>query len=188
LKPELSEGDVLVIFSQYGVPVHLKLVRDKESGKSRGFGWLKYEDQRSTVLAVDNLNGSKVLGRMMKVDHAFYEEKEVDEEYERLLAEELKNDLASDLEEEEEVKDNNNEFQDPLLLMQKAEGKEKREHRHGDDRHRYRHRGHNDRHRERSSDKDRAKGRERDRDREHRGRHKSGEHKGRDDDKTTAEK
>ena len=28
-----------------------------------------YEDQRSTVLAVDNLNGGKVLGRIIKVDH-----------------------------------------------------------------------------------------------------------------------
>lgn len=28
-----------------------------------------YEDQRSTVLAVDNLNGSQVLGRTLRVDH-----------------------------------------------------------------------------------------------------------------------
>lgn len=28
-----------------------------------------YEDQRSTVLAVDNLNGAKILDRTLKVDH-----------------------------------------------------------------------------------------------------------------------
>lgn len=28
-----------------------------------------YEDQRSTVLAVDNLNGAKVADRVMRVDH-----------------------------------------------------------------------------------------------------------------------
>ena len=28
-----------------------------------------YEDQRSTVLAVDNLNGSRVLDRTLRVDH-----------------------------------------------------------------------------------------------------------------------
>lgn len=28
-----------------------------------------YEDQRSTVLAVDNLNGAKVVERILKVDH-----------------------------------------------------------------------------------------------------------------------
>lgn len=38
----------------------IHLVRDKGSGKSKGFAFVKYEDQRSTVLAVDNFNGSKV--------------------------------------------------------------------------------------------------------------------------------
>ncbi|PSR87260.1 hypothetical protein BD289DRAFT_341728, partial [Coniella lustricola] len=69
---ELSEGDVITIFSQYGEPVFLKLARDRETGKSRGFGWLKYEDQRSTDLAVDNLGGATISGRMVSVDHARY--------------------------------------------------------------------------------------------------------------------
>ena len=47
----------------------VNLPRDKETGKTRGFGFLMYEDQRSTVLAVDNLNGAKVLERTLRVDH-----------------------------------------------------------------------------------------------------------------------
>lgn len=35
-------------------------MRDKKTGKSKGFCFLCYEDQRSTVLAVDNFNGIKV--------------------------------------------------------------------------------------------------------------------------------
>jgi len=73
---ELSEGDVLTIFSQYGNPVHLNLARDKETGKSRGFAFLKYEDQRSCDLAVDNLSGAAVLGRVLGVDHCRYQLKE----------------------------------------------------------------------------------------------------------------
>ena len=69
---ELSEGDVITIFSQFGEPVFLKLARDKETGKSKGFGWLKYEDQRSTDLAVDNLGGAEIGGRLIRVDHARY--------------------------------------------------------------------------------------------------------------------
>ncbi|KXX82369.1 RNA-binding motif protein, X-linked 2 [Madurella mycetomatis] len=69
---DLSEGDVITIFSQFGEPVFLKLVRDKETGKSKGFGWLKYEDQRSTDLAVDNLGGAEIGGRLIRVDHARY--------------------------------------------------------------------------------------------------------------------
>jgi RNA-binding motif X-linked protein 2 len=73
---ELSEGDILTIFSQYGNPVHINLVRDKETGKSRGFCFLKYEDQRSCDLAVDNLSGAGVMGRVMSVDHTRYKKKE----------------------------------------------------------------------------------------------------------------
>lgn len=47
----------------------VNLPRDKATGKQRGFGFLMYEDQRSTVLAVDNLNGAQVLGRTLRVDH-----------------------------------------------------------------------------------------------------------------------
>ncbi|TDZ74792.1 Zinc finger CCCH domain-containing protein 25 [Colletotrichum trifolii] len=69
---ELSEGDVITVFSQFGEPVWLKLARDKETGKSKGFGWLKYEDQRSTDLAVDNLGGATIGNRLVRVDHARY--------------------------------------------------------------------------------------------------------------------
>ena len=47
----------------------LNMPRDKETGKTKGFGFLMYEDQRSTVLAVDNLNGAKVLEKTLRVDH-----------------------------------------------------------------------------------------------------------------------
>ncbi|KAJ9578798.1 hypothetical protein L9F63_005006 [Diploptera punctata] len=66
---DLTEGDVICVFSQYGEIVNLNLVRDKATGKSKGFCFLCYEDQHSTVLAVDNLNGIKLLGRTIRVDH-----------------------------------------------------------------------------------------------------------------------
>ena len=79
----LSEGDVMTIFSQYGEPTYLNLVRDKETGKSKGFAFLKYEDQRSCDLAVDNLGGATLMGRVLKVDHTRYKRKEGEEEEER---------------------------------------------------------------------------------------------------------
>ncbi|KAK6208093.1 RNA-binding protein Cwf29 [Pestalotiopsis sp. IQ-011] len=78
----LTEGDVLAIFSQYGEPVFLKLARDKETGKSKGFGWLKYEDQRSCDLAVDNLGGAEIAGRLVRVDHARYKSRDDEDESE----------------------------------------------------------------------------------------------------------
>ncbi|XP_057253957.1 RNA-binding motif protein, X-linked 2 [Pezoporus wallicus] len=66
---ELTEGDVICVFSQYGEVVNINLVRDKKTGKSKGFCFLCYEDQRSTILAVDNFNGIKIKGRTIRVDH-----------------------------------------------------------------------------------------------------------------------
>ncbi len=72
---------------RFGEVVDCNLARDKTTGKSRGFCFVAYEDQRSTVLAVDNLNGAKVraacfarcpssrhpraqvIGRSLRVDH-----------------------------------------------------------------------------------------------------------------------
>ena len=47
-------------YFRYGEIVNINLVRDRKTGKSKGFCFIGYEDQRSTVLAVDNLNGIKV--------------------------------------------------------------------------------------------------------------------------------
>ncbi|KAG0142923.1 hypothetical protein CROQUDRAFT_206446 [Cronartium quercuum f. sp. fusiforme G11] len=92
LDPGLTEGDVITIFSQYGEPVDINMPKAKnehpkaEAGnsdgknpegaktnagavRSRGFCFLMYENQLSTNLAVDNLNGAVVLGRTLRVDH-----------------------------------------------------------------------------------------------------------------------
>ncbi|RNA36847.1 RNA-binding motif X-linked 2 [Brachionus plicatilis] len=67
---ELTEGDIVCVFSQYGEVVNINLIRDRKTGKSKGFGFVCYENQKSTDLAVDNFNGTKILGRIIKVDHA----------------------------------------------------------------------------------------------------------------------
>jgi RNA-binding motif X-linked protein 2 len=65
----LTEGDVLCVMSQYGEVDDVNLVRDETTGKSKGFCFLKYEDARSCVVAVDNLGGADVCGRPLRVDH-----------------------------------------------------------------------------------------------------------------------
>lgn len=66
---DLTEGDIICVFSQYGEIVHINLIRDHGTGKSKGFAFICFEDQRSTILAVDNLNGMKLIGRLVRVDH-----------------------------------------------------------------------------------------------------------------------
>jgi len=50
----------MISYFRYGEIVNINLVRDKKTGKQKGFCFLCYEDQRSTILAVDNFNGIKV--------------------------------------------------------------------------------------------------------------------------------
>ena len=54
---------LLLFLFRYGEIVNINLVKEKKTGKSKGYCFLAYEDQRSTVLAVDNFNGIKVRGR-----------------------------------------------------------------------------------------------------------------------------
>lgn len=89
---DLTEGDIICIFSQYGEVVNVNLIRAKDTGKSRGFCFLCYEDQRSTILAVDNFNGIKILNRTIRVDHVQEykvpkEGKKTDEETKKLYSE-----------------------------------------------------------------------------------------------------
>ncbi|QPG75422.1 hypothetical protein FOA43_002776 [Brettanomyces nanus] len=73
LPAKMNEMDILIVFSQYGVPTFLKLVRDRETGESSRFAFLKYEDFQSSVLAIDNLNGYEIIpGSKLKVDHVRY--------------------------------------------------------------------------------------------------------------------
>ncbi|CAH0550060.1 unnamed protein product [Brassicogethes aeneus] len=89
---DLTEGDIVCIFSQYGEIVNINLIRAKDTGKSKGFCFICYEDQRSTVLAVDNFNGIKILNRTIRVDHVSNYKapkmgKKTDEETEQLYRE-----------------------------------------------------------------------------------------------------
>ncbi|CAI4404996.1 BDM_1a_G0027730.mRNA.1.CDS.1 [Saccharomyces cerevisiae] len=95
LNRELTEGDILTVFSEYGVPVDVILSRDENTGESQGFAYLKYEDQRSTILAVDNLNGFKIGGRALKIDHTFYRPKRSLQKYYEAVKEELDRDIVS---------------------------------------------------------------------------------------------
>jgi len=86
---------------RFGEIVDVNLVRDQKTGRSKGFAFIAYEDQRSSVLSVDNFNGAKILGRMIRVDHVGQykhkkpgkkdEDKKTpeDEEFERMKAQAL---------------------------------------------------------------------------------------------------
>ena len=70
LSSKLSEGDVIAVFSQVGEIEEMNFQRDARTGKPKGFAFIKFEDARSSILAIDNFNSFKLLGRHLHVDHA----------------------------------------------------------------------------------------------------------------------
>lgn len=117
---DLKEEDIITIFSQYGTPVMIKLVRDKETGDSKGFCFLQYQDQRSTILLVDNFNGIKIYDRVIKVDHCRYKPFTSDDpaemEREREYQERMNKLLAADVPSKplKAIEDVEDEFLDPM--------------------------------------------------------------------------
>ncbi|TID23254.1 hypothetical protein CANINC_003186 [Pichia inconspicua] len=73
LPQELNEHDLLILMSQWGVPTNVIIQRDKDSGVSKGFGWVTFETWESTVLAVDNFDGWEIAhNHKLKVNHSYY--------------------------------------------------------------------------------------------------------------------
>jgi RNA-binding motif protein, X-linked 2 len=75
---DITEGDLIAIFSQYGEVMDVLLVKEK------AFAFLGYENQKSTILAIDNLNGITVGGSTIRVDHSRFKDKNVHEQRKRI--------------------------------------------------------------------------------------------------------
>ncbi|KAH3665659.1 hypothetical protein OGAPHI_003847 [Ogataea philodendri] len=121
LPPEINEMDLLIVFSQYGVPTHLKLMRDKETGQSRRFAFLKYEQFESTILAVDNLNGYSFGDEYtLRVDHVRYrpysydKDQDANRAWDEALAVEMEKDFGVEQEEPEKLLENEIDAEDPM--------------------------------------------------------------------------
>jgi RNA recognition motif-containing protein len=66
----ISEDELKGIFEEYGAVSTVKIVTDKYSGKSKGFGFVEMNDDNEAKEAIDDLNGAEVKGRNLKVNQA----------------------------------------------------------------------------------------------------------------------
>lgn len=54
-------------FAQVGNVLEAKVINDRESGRSRGFGFVTFADPACVQEAIDQFDGSELDGRRMKV-------------------------------------------------------------------------------------------------------------------------
>jgi RNA recognition motif-containing protein len=66
----LSENELRDAFSAYGEVSSVKILMDRETGRSRGFAFVEMPNQREAEAAVAQLNGKDVGGRALRVNEA----------------------------------------------------------------------------------------------------------------------
>lgn len=67
---EASETDLQNEFSAFGTVGTIKVIRDRDSGRSRGFAFVEMQDDSEANAAIEALNGKSVLGRNLVVNEA----------------------------------------------------------------------------------------------------------------------
>lgn len=65
-----KEGDLRQIFEQYGELASVAVISDRETGRSKGFGFVEFVNDDDAKAAMDELNGKEVGGRMLKINEA----------------------------------------------------------------------------------------------------------------------
>jgi RNA recognition motif-containing protein len=58
------------LFAQYGEVVSARVIMDKFSGRSKGFGFVEMSDSNAAAAAISALNSSEFEGRRLKVNEA----------------------------------------------------------------------------------------------------------------------
>ncbi len=70
LSYSLSESELRDAFGAYGEVSSVKVLMDRETGRSRGFGFVEMPNQAEAEAAVAEINGKEVGGRPLRVNEA----------------------------------------------------------------------------------------------------------------------
>jgi RNA recognition motif-containing protein len=65
-----SEEDLRNLFSQYGNVESVAVITDRETGRSKGFGFVEFADDNEAKNAISALSGQEFSGRALTVNEA----------------------------------------------------------------------------------------------------------------------
>ena len=65
-----TEDSLYDTFGQYGQLEEVKIITDRETGRSRGFGFVTFVNDEDANNAIDAMNGSELDGRNLTVNEA----------------------------------------------------------------------------------------------------------------------
>jgi cold-inducible RNA-binding protein len=70
-----TESDLENLFTSYTSVISCKLIIDRETGRSKGFGFVEFSSKDEAVKAIADLNGKDADGRKLVVNEARPQEK-----------------------------------------------------------------------------------------------------------------
>lgn len=70
LSYSLNDADLQEFFAEYGEVTSAKIIMDRETGRSRGFGFVEMPNDAEGQKAIDELNGAEYDGKTISVNIA----------------------------------------------------------------------------------------------------------------------
>lgn len=70
LSYNLTDEELQSVFATYGNVTSARVVKDRETGRSRGFGFVEMPVETEALTAINSLNGTDVGGRPLRVVEA----------------------------------------------------------------------------------------------------------------------
>lgn len=67
---DVGEEELKEAFGQFGQVAEVRLIMDKYSGKSKGFGFVEMPSREEAEKAIEEMNGKELLGRVLNVNEA----------------------------------------------------------------------------------------------------------------------
>ena len=65
-----SEADLKDLFAKFGTVTSAKIITDRETGRSKGFGFIEMPDDEAAKKAISEANGAELYGRTIVVNEA----------------------------------------------------------------------------------------------------------------------
>ena len=70
LKYSVNDSGLAALFADFGTVASAKVITDRDSGQSKGFGFVEMNDDAEAKAAMEALNGKDVDGRSLMVNEA----------------------------------------------------------------------------------------------------------------------
>jgi RNA recognition motif-containing protein len=67
---ECTADDLLALFQEHGQVIRAQVITDRETGRSRGFGFVEMDNDAEAQKAIDALNNAEFNGRALTVNEA----------------------------------------------------------------------------------------------------------------------